>query len=79
MTDARITRKEIEEVKRQHILDNLLYSPQEAAMMLSVSVKSIFRLIDEGELVRANGKVNAGRTRITARSVERYRIKITVP
>lgn len=77
MTEVKITRKEIDEVKRQHILDNLLYEPQEVATMLCVSVKTVFRLIEEGELSRANGKKNAGRTRITARSLELYRIKIT--
>ena len=79
MTDqlARITRKDIEEVKRQHILANLLSDPKEVASMFCVSVKTIFRLIEEGELIRANGKLNSGRTRITAQSVERYRIKIT--
>ena len=68
MTEERITRKDIDEVKRLHILRNLLYSPQEVAQILCISVRTVFRLVEEGELDSANGKKNAGRTRITAES-----------
>jgi hypothetical protein len=77
MTSERITRADIDEVKRRHILENLLYLPQEAAGILGVSVRTIFRLVEEGELVPANGKTASGKTRITATSLEIYRKKIT--
>jgi excisionase family DNA binding protein len=75
MTAEKITRRDIDEVKRQHILDNLLYTPKEVAAMLSVSVRTVFNLLDEGKLHRA--KHGSRTTTITARSVEKYRLSIT--
>lgn len=74
---VRITRTDIDEVKRQHILRNLLYTPQEAAAVLSVSVRTIFNLLDEGLLQRA--VIGSRTTRITAISVEMYRDAIIEP
>lgn len=73
----RVTRREIEEVKRQFILQNMLLEVTEVAVMLGRSVKTVFRLIEEGELDRANGKTGSGRTMVPAISVEIYRKKIT--
>ncbi len=73
MSPEKITRADIEKVKREHILDNLLYSPQEASVILAVSVRQIFKLVEEGQLQRANSSKNSGKTRIPARSVECYR------
>lgn len=74
MTEERITRKDIEEVKRQHILKNMLYTPQEVAIILSMSVRTVFELLETGRLTRA--KHGNRTTRITAESVEQYRVKI---
>lgn len=84
MSPERVTKREIDEIKRQHILKNLLYSPVEAAQVLSVSVRQLFVLVQEGKLEAANqaaangGKATKG-TRITAESLERYRQSIIVP
>lgn len=75
MTTERITRAEIDEVKRRHILQNLLYTPQEVATLLSVSVRTVFDLLDEGKLSRARHGYRT--TRITAMSVDLYRESIT--
>lgn len=77
MSPERITRADIDRIKREHILDNLLYSPQEVATILGLSVRSVFNLIDSGRLTSVNATPGAGRTRITARSVEVYRVSIT--
>lgn len=84
MSPERITKREIDDVKRQHILKNLLYSPVEAAQVLSVSVSQLFSLIQEGKLeaanqAAANGKKATKGTRVTAESLERYRQSIIVP
>jgi hypothetical protein len=79
----RITRQEIDDIKRQHILKNLLYTPVEASQVLAVSVRTIFELVRDGRLVAANqsaangGSATRG-TRITAESLEVYRQSIVV-
>jgi len=83
MTSERITRADIDEVKRRHILQNLLYTPVEASQLLAISVRQVFVLVEEQKLIAANeGKARNGKatrgTRITAESLEIYRRSITV-
>lgn len=84
MSPERITKREIDDIKRQHILENLLYSPVEAALILNCSVSKIFELVKEGKLIATNesmvkiGKATKG-TRITALSLEARKKIITVP
>lgn len=84
MSPESITKREIDEIKRQHILENLMYTPVEVAHLISKSVRTVFDLIKEGKLTATNhsmvstGKATKG-TRITAASVEKYRESITVP
>lgn len=83
MTNEHITRAEINEIKRRHILKNLLYSPVEASQVLAVSVRQVFVLVQEQKLIAANeGKKRTGRatrgTRITAESLEEYRRSIII-
>lgn len=76
MTQEKITRADIEKIKREHILDNLLYSPQEVSAVLCVSVRTVFNLIEAGLLPRANEHKGSGRTRIPARGLEKYKKSI---
>jgi len=84
MTVERITKNEIDEIRRRHILANLLYTPIDAAGILKVSVRQVFELIKDGDLeaankAAANGKQATKGTRITAESLEKHRKSIIVP
>ncbi len=75
MTDMprlKVTAADIERVKRQHILENLSYSVQEAANILGVQVRKIYMLVDEGKLDDANDTPGRRGVLISALSVERY-------
>ena len=73
----KITRADVERIKEKFILDNMLMEVCDVALLLGRSVKTVFRLIEEGELAKANGRNGSGRTMVPAWSVEKYRIKIT--
>ena len=83
----RVTVAEIQEVKRQHIKENLLYSPEEAMLILGISRRALFDLVREGKLEAADGKAKkvgasfAGSSglRVTAPSIEHYRKSIIIP
>lgn len=77
MNVEKITRSDIERVKYQFILNNMLLEVKEVSMVLGRSVKTVFKLIEEGHLAKANPKKGSGRTMIPAWSVEEYRKKIT--
>lgn len=81
---VRITAAEISEVKRHHILKNLLYTPAEAGQILGKSERTIQELVKDGKLVAADDSASRGRKmscgyRITAESLETYRSSIIVP
>lgn len=86
MPRTRITLADIRDVKREHILRNLLYTPQEAGEVLGKSVNTILGLVKEGKLTAAdeyikpgkNGLVGSNSLRITAESLEAYRLSIVV-
>jgi hypothetical protein len=73
MTTEKITRNHIEEVRHRFIEENLLLTPVEVAALLSISVRSVFRLVEDGTLPKVNGHANAGKTRIRAITVRYYR------
>jgi len=70
----KVTRMEIDAVKRQFIEDVLLFTPLETADMLKISVRKVFYLLDEGRLVAADR--NGRATRVTAESIREYRKSI---
>jgi hypothetical protein len=71
-----ISRDEIRTIHREFVLRNTLLDAVKVAEILSCSVRTVYRLVDSGELERGlvNGSIKG--TRITAWSVEQYRIKI---
>lgn len=75
---VRVTAQDIHEVKRLHILKNLLYTPEEAGQVLGKSARTILELVRDGKLVAAGSKGTSG-LRITAESLESYRASILIP
>lgn len=70
----RISRKEIEDVKRQFILRNMRLTPVEAARLLGVSVRSFYRLVEEGLIKTVPIRPGCTRgTRCTAEALDEYR------
>jgi hypothetical protein len=83
MPRIRITAAEIVEVKKAHILKNLLYSYEEAGQVLGKSVRVIQELVKDGKLIAADEAAAKGRKmscagKVTAESLERYRNSILV-
>jgi excisionase family DNA binding protein len=72
MSEERIPRNEILEERRRFIRTRMLLTISEAATMLAVSPRTVKGLIDEGRLPRINEHKHAGRTRVTAESIDRY-------
>lgn len=82
MPKTRITMTEINEVKRKHILENLCYTPDEAAAIFGKSGKWSIERVKDGKLVAVDENAKKGRSgslqpsqgvRITAVSVEKFR------
>lgn len=70
-----ISRADIKAIKREFVQKNTLLTPIKVAELLSYSVKKVYRLIEEGELVEANDSPGRTGMRITAWSVEQYRLR----
>lgn len=74
MTSERITRAEIEEAKRKYILKNTLLRPPRVAELLQISVRTLYRLDEEG-LIKSQplrpGQIKGKRYSLQA--VEDYR------
>ena len=79
LKSRRISHSYIEEIKRRHVLESLLYRPPEAAAILGVGVRKIYQLVEDGYLVAANenGAKSKG-LRITALSIEEHSDKIRI-
>lgn len=76
MTET-ISPAQIDQVKREFLLRNTLLDVVKVAEILACSVKTVYRLIDEGDLERAPVRNGNRATRVTALSVEVYVGKIT--
>lgn len=74
MTET-ITREEIERIKREFVLKNTLLDPVKVAAILSCSVKKVYRLVESAELEEANDTPGRQGMRVTAWSVEQYRLR----
>ncbi len=73
----KITRTDIDEVKRQFILSNMRLSPVEAARMLDISVRTFYRLVDEGLIATIPTRPGQLRgIRCTAAALEEYRLSM---
>lgn len=75
MTET-ISRVEIDRIKREFVLRNTLLDAVKVAEILCCSVKTVYRLIDEGELERAPVRNCNRMVRVTALSVDVYVAKI---
>lgn len=74
----KISRTEIDEVKRQFILENTRLSPPEAARILGISVRTFYSLVEEGHIETIPlrpGQVHG--TKCTAAALEKYRIAVS--
>lgn len=76
MTET-ISPAQIDQVKRDFLLRNTLLDVVKVSEILSCSVKTVYRLIDEGDLERAPVRNGNRATRVTALSVEIYVTRIT--
>lgn len=76
MTET-ISPAQIDQVKREFLLRNTLMDVVKVAEILACSVKTVYRLIDEGELEKAPVRVGSRATRVTAWSVDVYVARIT--
>lgn len=74
MTET-ISRAEIDRAKREFILKNTLLTPVTVAELLSCSVKKIYRLVETADLEEINDTPGRTGMRISAWSVECYRIR----
>lgn len=70
-----ISHAEIKAIKRDFLLKNTLLTPIKVAELLSYNVKKVYRLVEEGELEEANDSPGRTGMRITAWSVEQYRLR----
>ena len=75
MTET-ISREEIARIQREFVLRNTLLDPVKVALLLDCSVKKVYRLVESGELVEASSSPGRSGMRISAYSVEEYRVKI---
>lgn len=71
-----ISHEEIKRIKEEFVLRNTLLSPVKVAELLSCSVRKVYRLIESGSLELATEHPNRRGMRITALSVDKYRIRI---
>lgn len=84
----RVTLADIARVKEDFIKKNLLLSFEEAGAVLGKSARTIKDLVNDGKLILADeNAIKPGRkgaactagSRVTAESVEKYRLSILVP
>jgi hypothetical protein len=86
MPKVRVTMAEIAEVKRQHILANFCYSPEEAGAIFGKSARWAIEKVREGKFVAVDDGVKPGENglqpssgiRITAISVEAFRTEYEI-
>ncbi len=71
-----ISHEEIKRIKEEFVLRNTLLSPVKVAELLSCSVRTVYNLAECGSLERATASPGLKGLRITALSVEQYRIRI---
>lgn len=72
----RVSRTEINEIKRQFILRNMLLSPVEVAQLLNISVRKFYYLVEEGLIDVISTRPGQTRgIRCTAAAIEEYRKK----
>lgn len=77
MSPEKISRSNIDEVKRRFILENLRFTPKEAAAILKTTVRTFYRLAEEGLVVLVPlrpGQIRG--SRVTAYGLEEYRRKV---
>lgn len=74
MTET-ISREEIERIKREFVLRNTLLDPVKVSLLLCCSVRKVYRLIEEGQLREVNDTPRRQGVRVTAWSVEEYRLQ----
>lgn len=74
MTDT-ISRAEIKRIHEEFVLRNTMLNVVKVAELLSCSVKKVYRLVESGELQEVNDTPGRVGTRITALSVEQYRLR----
>jgi hypothetical protein len=74
MTET-ISHEEIKRIHGEFVLRNTLLSPVKAAALLGCSVRKVFKLIEEAQLEEANDTPGRAGTRVTAWSVEQYRLR----
>lgn len=75
MTET-ISRADIARVQQEFILRNTLLDPIKVSLLLDCSVKKVYRLVESGDLEEANATPGKTGMRITALSVDRYRLEI---
>jgi len=73
----RISRQQVEQIKREHVLRTVTYRPTEAAQLLGVSVRTFYRLVEEGLIATISirpGQIRG--LRCTALALEEYRRQV---
>lgn len=73
----KVTKRDVEEVKRQFILNNLRLSPPEAAKILGVSVRTFYNLVEEGYIETIPlrpGQIHG--IKCTAAALDKYRSEV---
>lgn len=76
MTES-ISREEIDRIKKDFVLRNTLLSPVKVAAILDCGVRKVYRLVESGDLEEGNDTPGRQGMRVTALSVEQYRLRIT--
>ena len=75
VTGKTISPEEIKRIHEEFVLRNTLLDPVKVSVLLSCSVRTVFRLIQAGELEETNHTPGKQGTRISAWSVEQFRIR----
>ena len=69
----RVSREEIKMAKDRFIRNNLRFTPVEASLILGISVRTFYRLVDEGRIeVVPIRKGQIRGMRCTATAIDRY-------
>jgi hypothetical protein len=71
-----ISREEIKRIKEEFVLRNTLLSPVKVAEILGYSVAKIYKMVESGDLETATAVPGKRGMRITALSVDHYRVRI---